>query len=162
MKPPVKNSCSNALEAIDQSQVHFTLALGRAVNWFESLSVQTLADISQIYAPRARFKDPFNDVMGIEAIKSIYEHMFANLDDPRFLIDQTIVEHSRAFVSWTFTFTWRSRPFEISGGTRFLFNAEGCIEEHIDYWDVASELYAKLPVLGSVLRLLARRLAVKR
>jgi len=32
---------------------------------------------------------------------------------------------------------------------------------HRDYWDTAEELYAKLPLLGGLMRLLRRRLAAR-
>ena len=42
--------------------------LERAVLFFETLSPQRLADVPSIYAPEARFLDPFNDLRGQQAI----------------------------------------------------------------------------------------------
>lgn len=36
---------------------------------------------------------------------------------------------------------------------------DGRIVLHRDYWDAAEELYAKLPVLGGLMRYLKRKLA---
>jgi type I restriction enzyme M protein len=46
---------------------------------------------------------------------------------------------------------------KIAGATHLVFNAEGQIELHRDYWDAAEELYEKLPVVGSLMRWLKRR-----
>jgi hypothetical protein len=40
------------------------------------------------------------------------------------------------------------------------FAADGRVGWHRDYWDAAEELYEKLPLIGSLMRLLRRRGAV--
>jgi steroid delta-isomerase len=37
------------------------------------------------------------------------------------------------------------------------FDDAGRVAWHRDYWDAAEELYAKLPVVGAVVRMLRRR-----
>ena len=138
-----------------------TDTLSKITHWFEALTPQTLASIDAVYASDAHFKDPFNDVVGIGDISKIYAHMFENLTNPRFVITRTIeqVEPVReAFVAWQFRFEWRGRAFDIPGGTRFVLNDQGLVADHVDYWDVA-ELYERLPVLGSLLRPLRKRMA---
>jgi hypothetical protein len=39
-----------------------------------------------------------------------------------------------------------------------VFAADGRIARHRDYWDVAEELYEKVPLLGGLMRLVKRRL----
>jgi hypothetical protein len=48
-------------------------------------------------------------------------------------------------------------PWTIRGATHLRFAADGRIRYHRDYWDAAEELYAKLPVIGAMTRLLQRR-----
>lgn len=142
--------------------------------WFESLKPQTLDSIHVVYDRDAHFKDPFNDVTGIEKIRAIYAHMFANLIEPRFEITEVIEQSDnlaaqahpdrsslarKAFVSWRFKFEWRGQFFDIPGGTRFAINAQGLVIDHVDYWDVASGLYERLPLIGSLLRYLRQRMA---
>jgi hypothetical protein len=45
----------------------------------------------------------------------------------------------------------------VRGATHQRFGADGLIVEHRDYWDVAEELYEKLPLLGTLMRWLKRR-----
>ena len=136
--------------------------------WFETLTPATLASIDGVYAIDAHFKDPFNDVVGVDRIRAIYAHMFENLTEPRFEITQVIEQVSEqpseqqnqhhAFVAWQFKFRWRGKAFDIPGGTRFVINDRGLIIDHVDYWDVASGIYERLPVLGAVLRSLRKRM----
>ena len=45
----------------------------------------------------------------------------------------------------------------MQGSTHLVFNRQGQIELHRDYWDAAEELYAKLPLVGGLMRWLQRR-----
>ena len=46
------------------------LDLERVVRFYETLSPESLARIGEVYAAEARFKDPFNDVVGLAAIEA--------------------------------------------------------------------------------------------
>jgi steroid Delta-isomerase len=43
------------------------------------------------------------------------------------------------------------------GASQLRFAPDGRIAYHRDYWDAAEELYAKLPVIGTLMRFLQRR-----
>jgi steroid Delta-isomerase len=132
------------------------------VDFFEHLKPEDLPQLGRFYAADTRFKDPFNEVVGVEAVAAIFGHMFANLDGPRFEVRDLIVQGDQAFLSWDFVF--RMRRFNraeqrIRGGSHLRFGADGLITDHRDYWDAAEELYEKLPVLGGLMRWLKKRAA---
>jgi steroid Delta-isomerase len=133
------------------------------VDFFESVSPETVSRIAGLYAADARFKDPFNDVQGVPAIEHIFRHMFTQVEAPRFVVSERIVQGDSAMLAWTFEFGVRVgktvRPQVVNGVTHFKFDAEGKVSLHRDYWDTGEELYMKLPVLGWLLRALKRRLA---
>lgn len=133
--------------------------LDRLIAWFESLSPQTLAQIGEHYASAARFKDPFNDLAGLDAIRRVYAHMFASLDAPRFSVESRLGDATQAFVVWRFDFALRGRVMCIRGSTHLCFDTQGRITVHRDYWDAAEEVYEHVPLLGGLLRLVKRRLA---
>lgn len=129
--------------------------------FFEHITPASLPQLHTVYADQARFKDPFNDVVGTPAIASIFEHMFDTLQAPRFEV-RTHVSHAHdAFVTWDFTFHFRRfSPHTlqtIHGATHLVFNEQGLVTLHRDYWDAAEELYEKLPAVGSLMRWLKRR-----
>ncbi len=126
--------------------------------WFEQLTPVTLDTIHRIYAPDTRFRDPFNDIAGCEAVRSIYQHMFDTLDKPVFVVDSLVADGDQAFMVWRFRFGWRGQPQQIEGCTHFRVNAQGLITLHRDYWDAAQELYEKIPLLGLLLRALRRKM----
>jgi ketosteroid isomerase-like protein len=139
-------------------------ALLRVVHFFENLQPSDVALISQLYTCDAQFKDPFNEVQGIAAIERIFDHMFETLDAPHFVITQQVHNGAQCFVTWDFFFSKPSMdkgaPQIIRGATHFVLREEAGVWRvavHRDYWDVAEELYEKLPVLGGLMRWLKKQ-----
>ena len=136
------------------------VAVQRLVEFYEGLTGEHLQRLDAYYAADAFFKDPFNEVLGVTAIASIFEHMFASLQEPRFVVTQTLVQGDRAFLEWEFHFRlglWRSEVEQcIRGASSVCFDCEGRVTHHHDYWDTAEELYEKLPLLGILMRWLRR------
>ena len=130
-----------------------------AVQLFEHLSPTDIARMDQIYSADAYFKDPFNEVKGVRAITAIFEHMFAKVDKPTFVVTSTIVQGDEAFLVWDFhlQFKGETTARTIRGSSHLRFDASGKIIYHRDYWDAAEELYEKLPVIGAVMRFLKRQ-----
>ena len=130
------------------------------VGLFEQLSPERLPQLAQIYTETARFKDPFNEVQGVAAIHAIFEHMFRTLDAPRFIVHDTVLQGTQCFLTWDFVFSLKGRhlpPMVVRGSSHLKLAEDGRIVDHRDYWDVAEELYEKLPVLGALMRWLKRR-----
>ena len=136
----------------------------RVVRFYETLSPQGVALIKDFYCADALFKDPFNEVQGIDAITAIFSHMFDALIQPRFVITQQVQQGENCFVTWNFLFAMRK--FEptitqtIRGASHLVFRQEDGVWRvavHRDYWDAAEELYEKLPMVGALMRWLKKR-----
>lgn len=133
--------------------------LDRLVAWFESLDPQGVNRIGEHYADEAFFKDPFNEVRGLAAIAHIYARMFEQVDAPRFAVSKRFEQGDEAMLIWDMHFRFKGghEPQLIHGSTHLVFDAQGKVVRHRDYWDTGEELYAKLPVLGGFMRWLRRR-----
>jgi hypothetical protein len=129
--------------------------------FFETLSPQSVAQLHTIYDAQARFKDPFNEVQGLPEIERIFQHMYVALDQPHFVVTGQVVDGPQAFLTWEFRF--RFKRFDtitlqaVRGASHVVFNEQGLVTMHRDYWDAAEELYEKLPVVGGVMRWLKKR-----
>lgn len=138
-------------------------ATARATTFFEAFAPGDVPRLNEIYANDATFRDPFNDVAGLPEIARVYGAMFEQLADVRFTILETVVDSGAAMLVWDMAYRVRKwKPHEtqrIHGASHLRFAADGRIAYHRDYWDAANELYAKLPVVGPVMRWLRRRLA---
>lgn len=135
-------------------------ALERVVRFYETISPATLAaQLGALYAPDALFKDPFNEVRGLAPIGAIFEHMFEQVDQPRFVVTTRVAQGAQAFLCWDFVFTMKrfsKQPQCIRGATHLVFDASWRVSVHRDYWDAAEELYEKLPLLGALMRWLKK------
>ena len=134
--------------------------LDEIVQWFESITPETVAQVAQFYGDDAYFKDPFQEVRGVAAVTHVYGHMFKQVVKPRFKVQQRFhAANGEVMLTWDFLFEMRGKPQVVRGTTHLQFAADGRINSHRDYWDVAEELYEKLPVLGSLMRFLKRQAA---
>jgi hypothetical protein len=137
-------------------------AVDRYIRFFEALAPISLHRLNDVFDSNARFKDPFNDVCGIDGIRRVFEDMYEQCEAPRFTITDVACEGDTCFIGWTFYFRRRKSEFAIEGVSRVRFGVSGRAVEHIDYWDPASQLYESIPLLGAVLKALRRRLSTVR
>ena len=135
--------------------------LARIVEYFESLTPESVARLGEHYAANAYFKDPFNEVNGLDGIRRVFTHMFRQVEAPRFRVTDRVADAAGAMLVWEFSFRSRGRETLVRGATHLRFDERGKIVYHRDYWDAAEELYAKLPLLGALMRWLRRRLAAR-
>lgn len=134
------------------------------VSFFETLHEEVSFEaFGTIYDDAVVFKDPFNEVKGVRAVYRIFQEMYQNLDDPRFIISDYIEnqDQSIAYVRWDFIFHFKGDKKEnrFEGVSRLEMNAEGKVISHVDFWDAAEHIYEKIPLLGSVLRFVKRKIA---
>lgn len=127
---------------------------------YTALTRASLPALLALYAPAARFKDPFNEVTGRAAIERVFTHMFDTLHEARFVVATTVCQGHDAFLTWEFHCRGQaSAPaMVIRGASHLVFDEADLVTLHRDYWDAAEELYAKLPVLGALARWAQRRL----
>lgn len=133
------------------------------VHFYETLTPAGIARFGEFYADDAYFKDPFNEVRGLPAIQRIFTHMFRQVEEPRFVVTERIVDTRGAMLAWEFwfrvRFLGRGESFVLRGVSHLRFAADGRVAHHRDYWDAAEELYQKLPGLGLLMRALRRAFA---
>ncbi|NVK42318.1 MAG: nuclear transport factor 2 family protein [Oceanospirillaceae bacterium] len=131
----------------------------RYIELFENLTPPRLDELSRLVSDEVHFRDPFNDVRGRAAMRRVLEDMFERTQQPRFRVSQRSVEGDRAFLAWTFS---ARAPvlgnWSVDGVSLLQFDGAGRVASHLDYWD-SGRLYARLPLLGCLIRRLRRRLS---
>jgi steroid delta-isomerase len=129
--------------------------LNRYIEYFETMTIDSVNDLDQLAVEDLHFKDPFHDVTSREKVKVIFTHGLTLLKSPKFRIKNKAYSNGTLWVLWDFSFRleiWRwSRGWSIEGVSLVKSESEKVVE-HIDYWDANSELFAKLPLLGSFAR----------
>lgn len=131
--------------------------LDALLHWYATLDRASLARIAEFYGEGAEFKDPFNEVRGLPAIRAVFEHMFDSTDNPRFVILARMAQEDAGFATWRFEFALKGKRYTVLGASHIRFDAQGKVSVHRDYWDPAEELWQKLPLIGRPVRWLRGR-----
>lgn len=130
--------------------------LDRYCRFFETLRGESLALLDTVFHPQAVFRDPFNHVQGRDAIRRIFDHLLNDYPRCQFRVSERCINGDIAYIRWTFM-PDTDKPLAIDGMSRVVFEPEGTAIEHRDYWDSASELFARLPLTGPPTRWLLRQ-----
>lgn len=129
--------------------------------YLETLSPASLEQLGDYVSETVRFKDPFNDVTGLEAMSCVFRHMFATVGPFAFTVTHLAFDGYTCLMAWRFSATLRGAPWTFDGTSVITFASDGKVIEHIDHWDAAGEFYEKLPIIGQLLAWLRGRLAVR-
>ena len=131
-------------------------------SYFERVAPGNLGELRDLCAVDVHFRDPFNDVRGQDQIVRIFAKMFEDLDEPKFEVVDNASSGSNSYMRWVMRFKSKKngKSFLIEGMTEVHFDQFGKVVAHLDHWDAASQLYEHVPLLGGVLRIIRRRLAL--
>ncbi len=137
----------------------FVAAAQTYAAYFSTLTPDSVEQMHLIAAPDVHFVDPFNDVRGLERVKDVFRHMFRTTVNPRFTVLDVAIGGQGAYLLWRFDFTPKGgkTPWCIEGMSAVRFGADGRAIEHIDHWDSGRQFYARLPVIGAVIRWISRQ-----
>jgi steroid Delta-isomerase len=133
--------------------------LDRYAEFWGALTPETLPQLAALVSHNIRFKDPFNDVRGVEPMIAVMALMFRH-GTPHFqVLDRALgAAADRGYLRWRCTIAHSSgAPTVLEGMSEVRFDTHGLAIEHIDHWDAAEQLYERVPMLGTVLRLIKRR-----
>ena len=131
-------------------------------NYFNTLTRESVEnDLDFVYDKNAVFKDPFNEVEGIEKVRAIFLHMYETLDNPRFIVLEKMSETDKLFLTWDFIFELNKKEYVIHGSSYLKLNEFGQIKNHRDYWDVGEELLSKIPILKQLYGIFAKRMRLE-
>jgi limonene-1,2-epoxide hydrolase len=131
----------------------------RYARYWETLRPDAVGELRALATPDLLFRDPFNEIRGVERVIAMLEHMFASLAAPVFVVRRIARDGEVAFIRWDFTCTARGRALAIEGVSEIHLASDGRVAAHLDHWDAASQVYARIPLLGGVLQQLRKRLA---
>ena len=122
------------------------------ISAYESLSINNLDALKNIFTNDIVFEDPFNKVNGKEAVIKIFSEMFEKIDNPKFQIlelsyAQNFDNNLTVYLKWILNgkFKRNKKSFAIKGVSEVKFNDQGKVEKHIDYWDSITQLIIHLP-----------------
>lgn len=129
--------------------------------FWQGLTADTLDGVDTFMAPEIRFRDPFNDVRGLDRVKALFAHLYSMLAEVSITVDDIALSGPVAYLKWRFVYRLKSgQRFEIVGMSEVHFGPDGKATAHLDHWDAASQFWEQIPVIGFVLRQAKKRLSV--
>lgn len=138
--------------------------LQRFARDFASLDASNLDRLGLLYADDIHFNDPLHDVHGLTELRRYFEQLYANVSQLDFDFsgfDQ--VQDGQGYLRWTMRYRHPrlqgGAPITLQGCSLLLWNAEGKVVRHQDFFDAGALLYEHIPLLGCLIRWLRRRLA---
>jgi len=137
-------------------------ALQQYIRFYEALSPQMLEHLGEIFTADARFKDPFNDVRGVDKIRKVFDNMFKTVGVPQFRVTDwgfSDQDKTHAFLRWHFIYRvgGKGEPVVVEGMSDVTFAPDHKVSSHLDFWDAGQGLYEHLPIIGAVLRMIRKR-----
>ena len=130
-------------------------------DFFESVSQATpIESYAKLFDSQVFFEDPFQKVSGVDKVYDIFQHMFKTLYAPHFIVNEIVCNEQCAYLHWTFSYqrSAQHQTERFTGISRVQFLETGKVLSHVDYWDAGENIYEKVPLLGSVLRLIKKKI----
>ncbi len=144
-------------EAVDYRGKAETYA--RAHGTMKLASVDAVVDLC---AEDIVFHDPFNDTLGKTELRHLFIDMFKSTKNPRTEVTDLFGGRRRWIIKWRFQ---AGLPMigalDVVGLTELSLAGDGRVASHIDYWDAGLPIYGRLPIVGSVVRSVRKRLSAK-
>ena len=135
---------------------------------FASLTPGNMDRLMATVSADVRFVDPFNDVTGQNGFRAIFEHMFETCEEPRFhVLDIAISANQgeqRAYLRWRMSGrvkSWPHTDLGLEGMSEVHIGKDGLVCLHLDHWDSAGQLLARLPVIGAIIRPVLKLFRIK-
>ena len=92
----------------------------------------------------------------MESLQHVFEHTHRHVRSVQFNVHETAWSGRTAYVRWTMTgYVKVIGEWRVEGVSEISFAEDGRVASHIDHWDAASQFYARLPVIGWLLRRIA-------
>ena len=131
--------------------------------FFNKLDNTCTEKLYEVYTEDIVFSDPLHKVKGREALGRYFSTMYENVEQCHFTYHVRQLQDQQAFVTWTMTFIHPrlagGKPIEVEGCSALIFAGDGRVQRHRDYFDAGAMLYEQLPLMGSAIRWLKKRLA---
>ncbi|MAU41642.1 MAG: hypothetical protein CMF31_08465 [Kordiimonas sp.] len=139
-------------------------AIQKYIYLFENLhSALTPGALDRITAQNIHFIDPFHDITGRQKLYDLLQHTLNTVEMADFTVTHTAWDQDVCFLRWNFSGQVRLlSKWEITGMSEIHFNDSGLICRHIDHWDAAGHFLVKLPLIGTCVRAILRKMQVVR
>lgn len=139
-------------------------ALARFAQFFSSFAPDRVDKlVPQTYAADVYFNDTLKAIEGREALSHYLRESAEAVDECRVEIHETTrTANDEHLVRWSMMIRFKKFRRGVDtwtvGMSHLRFDAEGRVVYHQDYWNAADGLFQHIPVLGTLINAIKRRL----
>ncbi len=130
----------------------------RFCRMFARLTPDEPMALEEVYAPDVVFEDPFHRLEGRDALGVLFARMNAQIRQATFAFSEPLIDAGRASLPWTLRLEPRRFAKVIVVDGISLLEFDSAITRHRDYFDGGQLVYENVPLLGSGVRAIRRRL----
>lgn len=130
------------------------------ISLYSELDRSTLHRLPEIYSNDIQFIDAVHQIDGLPMLTEYFQHLYENILNCQFHIHHVIENDNEASLFWTMEYSHpkigKGKCISVDGTSHIKFNER--VYYHRDYLDMGQMLYEHLPVLGSALKLIKKRM----
>lgn len=127
---------------------------------FSEENVRTKA--RAVYAQDVYFNDTLKSIQGIDALETYFLHSAQETESTTVEYLDVLSKEGEYYFRWKMHIRFKKLQKGVLqssiGMSHIRFNPQGQVIFHQDYWDAASSFFEKIPLLGSGIRMIKRRL----
>ncbi|MCA9400021.1 MAG: nuclear transport factor 2 family protein [Candidatus Omnitrophica bacterium] len=133
--------------------------------FFVELNKDTMHLVDAFYDESIVFQDPLISLNGRQAMRQYYERMYKNVEYIHFdITDEIFLEgEGKATLVWRMTLIAKhfngNKPLKLDGVSVIHFGGkDGKAVYHRDYFDMGAFVYESVPLLGSIIRFIKKKM----
>ncbi|MTD26713.1 nuclear transport factor 2 family protein [Erwinia sorbitola] len=137
------------------------VALQQLVTFYQTLNSDRLSMLAQIYHTDICLSDPVGEHRGLAVVENYFASLLKNMRYCRFVVTLTREFETDALLLWRMEYAHPSLQRgadQTLEGSSYLQFRDNKVAFQRDYYDMGAMLYEKLPLLGSAINLIKKRL----
>ena len=137
----------------------------RVIKFFNLANFSNMKALCKIfYHPNLIFKDPLGTIKGREEMIKYYLNLYQNVIDIRFEFKDSTSNNNSHMLSWIMYLKSKSlksgEEIKLEGVSHLKFDPKtNLVTYHRDYFDMGAFIYEHIPVVGSLIRYIKRKLS---
>lgn len=129
---------------------------------YKELSHDNLHLLEGVYSSDISFVDPAHEINGLNQLTEYFAALYQNVEAITFDFHNTLQQDKACYLQWDMTFRHKSlargKSIVVSGSTFLQLDDQNKVCYHRDYFDLGEMLYEHIPILGTVVTGIKRRL----
>ena len=127
---------------------------------FHRLDAHSLHLLDELYNDRVVFQDPFRRIEGLPALRHYCGALYRDTISSSVVFEEECIGQDAAMLSWTLSFRHtrlnHGALIQVPGVSHLRYRDK--VHYHRDYFDGGALLYEHVPLLGSLVKAVKRRM----